>query len=98
IVFAQESVAADAISHIIMVGKREAQQVCRKSPKVKARVRPSTGLEAIKIKATVNAIVDAVPAKGAMDRSQGLPPLESSPLLDPLKEDTEPAHDVRSGG
>src|SRR5256886_10176375 len=54
----------------IVAGKREAEEVRRKSSKIKPRVGPATRLEAIKIEATVNAVVDAVPTECAVDRSE----------------------------
>ena len=68
VVLPQERVEADAIRLFIVAGKREAEEVRRKSSKIKPRVGPATRLEAIKIEATVNAVVDAIPTDCAMDR------------------------------
>jgi hypothetical protein len=52
----------------IVAGKREAEEVRRKSSKIKPRVGPATRLEPIKIEATVNAVVDTIPTECAVDR------------------------------
>src|SRR6266508_2101478 len=81
-----------------MVGQREAEQVGRESSQIEPRVRAPARLEAIEIKATVNAVVDAMPTECAMDRSPGWRPTRGGPLPDLLNRGTEATHEIRSSG
>ena len=98
VVFAHEGAAAEAIRRIIIHSKRETEQVRRKSSKIEPRIRPTARLEAIKIKLTISAVVDAVPTQCAMDRSRRLLPVETRSRLDAVHGDTEAMDELRSRG
>jgi len=68
VVISQEIVEADVTCLLIVVGEREAEEVSRESSQIKPRVGPPTRLEAVKIEATVNAIINAIPTERAVDR------------------------------
>src|SRR5437870_13641069 len=91
-------VEAYAIRLFIVVGECEAEKVGRASSQIKPRIGPPARLEAIKIKATVHAVSDAVPTECAMDGRQLLLRPECGPLQDALKGEPEAVHEIGSGG
>jgi hypothetical protein len=79
-----------------MVGEREAEEVRRKSSQIEPGMGPSAGLEAKKIEAAIDAVVDAIPTECAVDERQSAPSVGGNLLLEPLSAQTEAIEAVRS--
>src|SRR5438876_369452 len=94
VVVRQKLVPAHAIRRIVIVRKREAQEVCPESSEIEAGVRAPARFETIKVEISVDTVQDAIPLQRTVDRT--LPLRRPRRVL--LNAVMEAIDQIRSGG